>query len=284
MIFSHPEAGIFVPDGRAPEAALARITHLGIGAHQDDLEFMAFHGIITCYHREEEWFGGVTCTDGASSPRTGVYAHLDGAGMRALRRREQDLAARIGRYGAMVQLAHPSAAVKDARNPGLRDDLCAVLRATHPRVVYTHNLADKHDTHVAVAVATIEAIRLLPAGERPEVVHGCEVWRGLDWLPDAEKVRHDVSGFDALAATLNGVFDSQITGGKRYDLGVVGRRQANATFFEPRAVDAAAQVALAMDLTPLARDETLDIVAYMDAALERFRAEVKTRLSAHQRR
>jgi LmbE family N-acetylglucosaminyl deacetylase len=52
--------------------ALARITHLGIGAHQDDLEFMAFHGILACFRmRDDRWFGGVTCTNGAGSSRTG---------------------------------------------------------------------------------------------------------------------------------------------------------------------------------------------------------------------
>ena len=43
-----PTADIFIPDGQPPAAALARVTHLGIGAHQDDLEFMAFHGIEAC--------------------------------------------------------------------------------------------------------------------------------------------------------------------------------------------------------------------------------------------
>ena len=275
---------MFVPDGVPTEAALARVTHLGIGAHQDDLEFMAFHGIIACYHSTSEWFGGVTCTDGRGSPRKGAYASLDDEEMRVVRQREQDLAARIGRYGVMVQLGHPSAAVKDRGRPGWREDLLALLRVTRPRVVYTHNLADKHDTHVAVAVATVAAIRALPPGERPTAVYGCEVWRDLDWLPDAEKVAHDVGGFEALAAALNGVFDSQIAGGKRYDLGVIGRRRANATFFDSHVVDLAAQIAFAMDLTPLARDETLDLATYVDGLVDCFREDVKTRLSAQLRR
>ena len=33
----------FVPDGAPLPAALARTTHLGIGAHPDDLEIMACH-------------------------------------------------------------------------------------------------------------------------------------------------------------------------------------------------------------------------------------------------
>ena len=49
----------------------------------------------------------------------------------------------------------------------------------------------------------------------------------------------DVSGRDNLAAAMNGVFDSQIAGGKRYDLATIGRRAANATFFESHATDQA---------------------------------------------
>ena len=280
MKLRNPTAEIYVPDGLREAGALARITHLGIGAHQDDLEFMAFHGIIYCYDSESEWFGGVTCTDGAGSARAGAYARFTGEEMRAVRRKEQNTAARIGRYGAMVQLDHPSSAVKDSLESSTVDDLAAVLRAARPRVVYTHNLADKHETHVAVAVATIRAIRALEPDERPASVHGCEVWRGLDWMPDGEKIVHDLTGHEQLAAALNGVFESQIAGGKRYDLGVAGRRRANATFLESHAVDRAESVGFAMDLTPLALDESLDMEAYVDGFIHRFREDVRRKLRA----
>lgn len=280
MNFHHPDADTFVPDGLPAAEALARVTHLGIGAHQDDLEFMAFHGILACYHGDAAWFGGVTCTDGAGSARTGPYARLTGGEMRACRRREQRDAARIGRYGVMIQLDHASAATRDPRDTALRDDLAAILRATRPEFVYTHNLADKHPTHIGVAVAAIQAIRSLPPAERPRAVHGCEVWRALDWLPDEEKIAHDLGGAERLAAALNGVFDSQIAGGKRYDLGVAGRRLANATFSEPHAADRAGSVAFAMDLSPLAHDDSLDIAAYVDGFIERFRADVRAGLQA----
>lgn len=278
MRFHHSTADLFIPDGLDEPGALSRITHLGIGAHQDDLEFMAFHGILACYRSDRQWFAGVTCTHGAGSARTGPYAGCSDVQMQAIRRKEQHLAARIGQYGAMIQLDYPSAAVRDPRGTALRDDLVAVLRATRPRVVYTHNPADKHDTHIGVAVAAIQALRALPPEQRPKAVHGCEVWRSLDWMPAAAKVVHDVSGHDHLAAALNGVFDSQIAGGKRYDLGVLGRRRANATFFESHAVDRADSIAFAMDLTPLARDESLDVAAYVDGLICRFRDDVVAKL------
>jgi hypothetical protein len=61
-------------------------------------------------------------------------------------------------------------------------------------------------------------------------VLGCEVWRNLDWLLDEDKQGLPVDDRPNLAAALSGVFDSQISGGKRYDLAVQGRRLANATF------------------------------------------------------
>ena len=278
MKLSNPNANIFIPDSIPEPEALARTTHLGIGAHQDDLEFMAFHGIIACYHNGTEWFSGVTCTDGAGSAHTGPYEKCTADEMRAIRANEQNLAAEIGRYGAMVQLGHTSAAAKDPYGTALRDDLLAILRATRPRVVYTHNPADKHDTHIGVMVAAIEAMRALPPEDRPSEVYGCEGWRNLDWMPDDEKIVHNVGGHENLAATLNGVFDSQIAGGKRYDLGVIGRRRMNAVFFESHAVDRSDSVAFAMDLTPLVKDATLDIPSYVDAIVTRFRNDVQTRL------
>jgi len=79
MQFHHSTAEIYVPDGRPVPAALKRVTHLGIGAHQDDLEFMAFHGILACHSSPSRWFGGVTCTNGAGSARAGRFRHFSDA-------------------------------------------------------------------------------------------------------------------------------------------------------------------------------------------------------------
>jgi LmbE family N-acetylglucosaminyl deacetylase len=279
MKLQNPTAEIFIHDGKPHAEALARITHLGIGAHQDDLEFMAFHGILECFARNDRWFGGVTCTDGSGSSRTGAYADCSDAEMMAIRRKEQDTAAAIGGYGAMIQLDYPSHAVKSPTDGRLRQDLLAILDATRPETVYTHNPADKHDTHIGVTIAALQAIRELPRGHRPKKVIGCEVWRALDWLPDDEKVLMDVSGRDNLAAALNGIFDSQIAGGKRYDLATLGRRSANATFFDSHSTDASNQLIYGIDLTPLVADETKDIVDFVCDTIDRFNADVRRKLT-----
>ncbi len=64
---------LFVPDGVSCEEASKRVTHMGIGAHQDDLEIFAFHGIDACFDNADQWFAGVTVTDGGGSARAGMY-------------------------------------------------------------------------------------------------------------------------------------------------------------------------------------------------------------------
>jgi LmbE family N-acetylglucosaminyl deacetylase len=278
MRFHQAGAEIFVPDGVPVPDAIRRTTHLGIGAHQDDLEFMAFHGIVACVDRPDRWFGGITCTDGRGSARTGRFSECTDQEMQAIRRQEQNAAARAGKYGFMLQLNHPSSAVKSPTETAFKEDLRQVLALASPRIVYTHNPADKHDSHIGVVVAVLEVLREKPPAQRPERVIGCEVWRDLDWLPDESKVIMDVSGRDELAVTLNSVFESQIGGGKRYDTAIRGRRAANATFYQSHATDAAEQVIFGMDLTPLVADETLDLTDYVCGFVDAFKTDVRRRL------
>src|ERR1700679_152498 len=101
MKFRNQSAEIFVPDRQPAGKAFQRITHLGIGAHQDDLEFMAFHGILECFGKTDKWFGGVTCTNGAGSSRVGAYKDFTDAQLMTVRRAEQNAAAVVGKYGVM---------------------------------------------------------------------------------------------------------------------------------------------------------------------------------------
>lgn len=271
---------LFIPDGVVTPEAYARCSHLAIGAHQDDLEFMAFHGINSCYGDDGAWFGGITCTDGAGSARTGKYADHTNNQMKTVRIEEQRKAAEIGQYSFVNQLGLSSASIKDPeQRSALVDQLEVILLQTQPEVLYTHNPADKHASHIAVCLAVLEAIRRVPPYSRPKKVYGCEVWRDLDWLSDDEKVALDVSGNTELADKLNACFDSQITGGKNYGDAVMGRRKANATFFDSHSVDVIDQLWFAMDLTPLAEDETLDLKEFVQSKIKRFEESVLEGLS-----
>ena len=94
--FSNPSADLFIPDNAEPSQALGRTTHLGIGAHQDDLEVTALHGILACYQSDERWFGGVTVTNGSGSSRTNHYSDYTDEQMCAVRAEEQRKAAVVG--------------------------------------------------------------------------------------------------------------------------------------------------------------------------------------------
>jgi LmbE family N-acetylglucosaminyl deacetylase len=182
----------------------------------------------------------------------------------------------------LIQLDYPSQAIKDSKNPALEQDLLSIMEACRPQVVYTHNPADKHDTHVAVTTALIRAIRWMNQAERPKKIYGCEVWRGLDWLDDKEKTGFDLNGADPLLTSLLREFKSQINGGKRYDAAFLGRLRANATFQDPHAVDHAKLLQFAMDLTPLISDNTMDIADFVGAHIERFQTDVLARIKKFQ--
>jgi LmbE family N-acetylglucosaminyl deacetylase len=280
MRFHKPGADFFVPDGLDPAAALARTTHLSITAHQDDIEIMAYHGIAECFGQPDKWFTGVVVTNGAGSPRSGIYGSYTDEEMQKVRLREQRKAAYVGEYACQIQLGFTSAEVKDRQSRAVVEDLEQILRAARPEVVYLHNLADKHDTHVAVSARAIAALRAAVDAFQPARVYGCEVWRDLDWLLDEDKRPLAVSARSNLAAALVGVFDSQVTGGKRYDLATAGRRLAHATYFASHGTDEESALTFAMDLKPLIDNPALSVNEYILGHIDRLRADVAKRLAA----
>jgi len=279
MKFHLNTAEVFIPDNEPEEQALSRTTHLCLAAHQDDIEIMAAQPIIECFQQKDKWFTGVVVTDGRGSPRDGIYANYSDEEMRLVRFKEQRKAAVVGEYAAQIMLDIPSRVIKDASRNEPEDDILAILRATKPKFVYTHNLADKHDTHVAVALRVVHALRKLDQAERPERLVGCEVWRALDWMVDSDKVTMELTHHENLQAALLGVFDSQIAGGKRYDLASMGRRRANATYFESHGVDQTLGLSYGMDMTPLMNDTSLKPSEFVYGFIQRFARDVQERIN-----
>jgi LmbE family N-acetylglucosaminyl deacetylase len=269
---------IFIPDGRDINAAMARSTHLCIAAHQDDVEIMAYGAIAECYNNESKWFSAVVITDGAGSPRDGEYAHMTDEDMQKVRSQEQDDAAKIGKYAAMLQLGYPSKALKSAdAGKQCASELAEIIKACSPEYIFTHNLADKHDTHVGVALRTVEAIRLLPENLRPKKLYALEVWRGLDWLIDSSKVVFDTSPEPEVAEKILSIFASQCAGGKRYDLAALGRRLANATFFASHAVDTVDSCSYGLDITEVISSN--DAAGFIEKHINEMRSDVLDRIS-----
>jgi len=279
IMFSSKAAEIYAPGQADPIQALQKTTDLCIGAHQDDIEIMAYGPISACYGNPNRHFTGVVVTDGAGSPRSGVYANYTDEEMKTARVDEQKNASQIGRYLAQIFLAHKSSTVKDPNSHVLISELKELIIACSPEVLYTHNLADKHDTHVAACLHVIRALREIPPDKRPKRVETLEVWRSLDWLCDEDKLVHDTGAYPNLAAALLGIYDSQISGGKRYDLATQGRRLANATFFASHAVDDYEGICFGLDITKLVNSDT-DPVDFIVGYIDKFKNEVVKRVNA----
>jgi LmbE family N-acetylglucosaminyl deacetylase len=323
---------IFIPSGISFTQAASQVTHLGIGAHQDDLEIMAFHGISECYHHGNKHFAGITCTNGSGSPRQGAYASYSDDEIRRCRHEEQCRAASLGEYLFIAQLDFSSAALQDSESvfkiatadheqaydltgvrradgrrqleervsqpagasciaagvdfeknsstdPHLANVLYEILQQLNPQIIYTHHPFDKHPTHRAVYRAVMEALRRLPTIQQPKKLFGGEVWRSLDWVTDDDKICLDVSANPELLEKLISVFDSQLSGGKRYDLATLGRYRANATYATPYTTDQALLIAHAIDLMPLLHNTQLTLQEFALGFVDRFRKQIIKELS-----
>lgn len=270
------KAILYIPSEETQETAFNRTTHMAISAHQDDVEIMAQHGIISCYQKSDCGFAAVVVTNGSGSPRIGEFEHFSDEQMMTLRCEEQKHAANIGGYSALVMLNHSSAEVKKTGTTTVISDLCETIIAMKPEVIYTHNLADKHLTHIGVAVRVIEALRIIDPQYWPKKLYGCEVWRSLDWLNDDEKTVFNLTGCDELRSLLLSVFRSQIADGKRYDLATMGRQTANATFYASHDIDNMKAATYAIDLTPLMTGGNIE--EYILGYIKRFSDHVSSML------
>lgn len=242
---------IFVPSGDKELEALKRTTHLAIGAHSDDIEIFAYHGIQECFKSEEFHFTSITMTDGAGSPRKDLYKEYSDQLIIETRKNEQKKAAYLGDYSAAIFLGYSSGQIKDPNYEQPVTTISELIHLCRPMYIYTHNIFDKHNTHVAVCLRVISALKQISQTYKPIALYGCETWRDLDWLTDEDKIVFDVSKHPNLSQALIAVHDSQIVGSKRYDLGILGRRKSHAVMNDTHDVEKIDQALFAVDMTPL---------------------------------
>jgi LmbE family N-acetylglucosaminyl deacetylase len=278
LILSRSISEIYFPENTKSEIDLSKTTHLGIGAHQDDLEIFAIHGILQAYQNPTKHFTGVTITNGRGAPRTEMTKDLSNPDYIALRNHEQKQAANIGKYLAQFLLNYESDEIRNGRCQDLLMDLIKILEMTSPDIIYTHNLADQHDTHVSVALFVIEALRNANLKDKNIRLFGCEVWRNLDWMSENKVINFNVSQNFELHKDLLAVYKSQNSGGKRYDCASLGRRLANATFTDPHTNGGPSHIVRAMDLTPLIKNPRMSIQRFMTQHMRSFVKDVRNRL------
>jgi len=253
------------------------IKTMAVAAHFDDVEFMAYSAIVESLN-SDNGFCAVVATDGSGSARSGKFADITDRQMVDIRAKEQIKAAQLGRYSRLDMLMYPSADIKK-HNPQFEKSVADLILELKPTTVYTHNLFDKHPTHIAVSKAVVSAIRQLQFDNRPQSLIGCEVWRGLDFVCDQQKIAMDTSFDEEFAKNLFGTFESQIQGGKRYDKAVIGRWLANATFFESHIVDKKPKIAFAIDMTPLIKFDDMSFAEYVNMHIDMFRQQVLDNLN-----
>lgn len=255
-----------------------REVYLGIGAHPDDVEFMVWQGILQCYRQPQRTFASVVITGGRGSSRIGAYAHVSDDQMMQIRAQEQRFAAELGDYSFSASLGYTSQELRQSACQQVVEDIKEIVRSLRPQVIYTHNLADRHDTHVAALLRVVQALRELGEDYWPREFYGCEVWRSLDWLTGSDRRVAEVGGHLNLMRALMGLYDSQIAGGKGYDLANVGRRQANATYSDAYHPDDMSLAELSMDLLPLLKEKDLTPAAYFARLNGHFVQDVTDRL------
>ena len=246
---------VYYPNNRKKEP----VKYLCICAHQDDNEIMAVDGILKGYYSRKYSFALVVSADGSGSARSGEYASYSDEMMKQVRIKEQESAAEIGRYHSLYLLNYTSKEIKDKNNLEIENDYLKVIEELKPEVIYTHSILDKHPTHVGVVLHLINAIRRLPKEKQPKLFYGCEVWRDLDWVDDEMKVGFDVSRNERLQKKLLSVFASQVKGGKDYVKASIGRRYANATYFQSHSVDTSKMISYAIDYRPLLKNKDLEV-------------------------
>ena len=266
---------IFIPDGREEKEAFAGIRRLCVAAHQDDIELMS---LAVIGNSPRGSFAGAVVTNGASSPRTGRFAGVTDEEMVILRAEEQKLVAKKAGYGALALLGYSSSEVKKLAREAVEADLRELILKLSPEEIYTHNPADRHETHVAVFCRTVAALRSVPAEKRPRKLWGCEVWRSLDWLPDGVRTVVDSEKGTAMAGEILQAFESQVEGGKRYDRAYIGRQYANATFFESHSTDEHDCASNMLDMSVLLTNDSLDPRDFIYDVIDTFRRETRKKL------
>jgi LmbE family N-acetylglucosaminyl deacetylase len=265
----------FIPDKVSLKEAYKRSKYLAIVAHADDIEILAPKPAI----ERPGGFFGIIVADNKGGPLRPEYKKMSRDRIQEIREKEQQKAARLGKYSGVVFLRLAS---RDIRNPRKREEVAELIfkqiKDMPLKNVYTHSLFDNHPTHLAVSQCVISALKKLPLNKRPKAVYGMEVWGSLEWLPERYRVAFDLSSSINLIKELLSVYKSQSYVGHRYDRAVLGRLKANAIFSKTHDFSKSSALIYGMDLSRLIRNQGLTEKKYIDIIIKDFLKEKRSSL------
>ncbi|MDR2338238.1 MAG: PIG-L family deacetylase [Deltaproteobacteria bacterium] len=279
FISKNSRASFFLPTEKNADLAFRRTTHLGVVAHQDDLEIATFAAILECYKNPCKWYSGVVCTDSPGEGYFDDYATCSKEELIKIRRAEQCDVASLGEYSSVIQLGYTSQEIQDITNLDVVQDLIQILELTEPECVYTHSPYDRHYTHLSTFWSLLKAIQSLPQEKRPKKLFGGEVWRDLDWINEEYKEVIRLNDPEQLGKRLIEAYKSQNVGLKKnYNLGIIGRRQANATFLSAYDTELVSGVEYLVDLSLLITDDTVSVFDLVQEQINNFAEDIVARL------
>ncbi len=258
---------IYIPDKQPLGAVYKRNKHLAIVAHADDIEILALKPIA----QKPGGFFGIVVGDNKGAPIKPDYKNLSPDKIQGIREKEQELAARAGRYSGVAFLRISSRDIKNfQKKREVVDKIFNLIKQMSIETIYTHSLFDNHPTHVAVTQAVISSIKKLPLNKRPKAIYGMEVWGSLEWLPEKYKAAFDVSSSVDLIKKLLAVYKSQYYKGHRYDEAVLGRLRANAIFNKSHKFSGKKALIYGLDLSPLFKKRGLTGEKYLQSIIKDF--------------
>jgi LmbE family N-acetylglucosaminyl deacetylase len=243
-------AQIWLPKKRALDKLPQKITHMAIGAHCDDLEIIGLDGIVKHFKKRGNNFFGVIVSNSQGGPIHPKFKHYSPSKIEKIREEEQIKAAQIGKYKGVAFLRYPSVKIKDPKSsPEIEEKIRELAEYLNPQIIYTHSLFDKHPTHIAVSLRTIEALR--NSAVKPEKLYGVSVWGSLNWLSQDKQVVFNLSSYEKLILKLLRVFKSQRFGPHKHDQALLSKMRADAIYLKTHEFTKHTSLIKAVDLSPL---------------------------------
>lgn len=221
-----------------------------IAPHPDD-DAIGVGGSLRRHRSVGENVFAIYVTDGAGTPTGGGRTREE-----IVQTRQDEAMRGLGEIDAQagIFLNYQSKEVKSDRVPDVVQDLAAVFDLLRPRVIYVTAPYERHSTHIACTLRTVEAIRAVN-NFAPEL-KGYAVWGYLYGDENLEYV--DISAHVEAKRRAIRCHESEVAG-HAYDEGIIGLHRYVAVFQETHGLQEMAYAELLLDMSRLVREPELSV-------------------------